>query len=417
MSVWDDLTGQGAAIEVFQAAVESSLRGRIRPADSAEEAEERVEHEAAAGAPDSMTHSWLVTGPPGSGRSNLAYAFASALLCRNGGCGECPDCRQVAARSHPDLAVLATDRVIISIDEVRKLVSSSQFSPSVARYRVVVIEDADRMQERTSNVLLKALEEPPERTVWILCAPSEADLLPTIRSRVRSVRLRVPSTSDVAALLVARDGVDPELAERAARESQSHIGMAHRLATNDDARARRAETLDLALDVRSVGDAVRGAARLLEVAGADAQAITEERDAEERASALRSLGVEPGQAVPLALRGQIKALEDDQKRRATRSLRDGIDRILTDLLSLYRDVLLLQLGAARSDGGLELVNQAIRGRVEKAAEGNDSSSTLAAMDAIAAARRRIAANVAPALALEAMLVTVAESGRHAQHAP
>ena len=251
--MWDDLTGQAAAIEVFRAAAESSTRGG-------------TDAQAEAGRPDSMTHSWLVTGPPGSGRSNLAYAFASALLCRNGGCGVCSDCRQVAARSHPDLAVLATDRVIISIDEVRRLVSSSQFSPSVARYRVVVIEDADRMQERTSNVLLKALEEPPERTVWILCAPSEADLLPTIRSRVRSVRLRVPSTEDVAALLVKRDGVDPTLAEQAARESQSHIGMAHHLATNDEARARRAETLDPALEVRSVGDAVRGAARLLAIA-------------------------------------------------------------------------------------------------------------------------------------------------------
>ncbi|MFB2581037.1 DNA polymerase III subunit delta' [Herbiconiux sp. P15] len=428
MSVWDDLTGQSAAIEVFRAAAESSTRGSAT-AKTAEAAAA-----AAAGKPDSMTHSWLITGPPGSGRSNLAYAFASALLCRNGGCGVCADCRQVAARSHPDLAVLATERVIISIDEVRRLVSSSQFSPSVARYRVVVIEDADRMQERTSNVLLKALEEPPERTVWILCAPSEADLLPTIRSRVRSVRLRVPSTEDVAALLVKRDGVEPTVAERAARESQSHIGMAHRLATNDDARARRAETLDLALGVRSVGDAVRGAARLLEIAGADAQAITEEKDAQERASALRSLGVEPGQAVPLALRGQIKALEEDQKRRATRSLRDGIDRILTDLLSLFRDVLLVQLGAAGAPRGpgvsaedgegiarvvdLELVNEAIRSRILTVAEGNDSSSTLAAMDAIADARRRIAANVAPALSLEAMLITVAEAGRRTtQRAP
>ncbi|MFB2555216.1 DNA polymerase III subunit delta' [Herbiconiux liangxiaofengii] len=391
MTVWDDLTGQGAAIEVFRAAAESTTKAGP-----------------ASGSVDSMTHSWLITGPPGSGRSNLAYAFASALLCRFGGCGVCSDCTLVAARTHPDLAVLATERVIISIDEVRRLVSASQFSPSVARFRVVVIEDADRMQERTSNVLLKALEEPPERTVWILCAPSEADLLPTIRSRVRSVRLRVPTTADVAALLVKRDGVDLATAERAARESQSHIGMAHRLATNDEARARRAETLDLALGVHSVGDAVRAAARLLEIAGADAQAITEERDAEERAGALRSLGVEPGQAVPPALRGQLKALEDDQKRRATRSLRDGIDRILTDLLSLYRDILLVQLGAP---GTVELVNESIVGRVREVAAGNDSSSTLASMDAIAAARRRIAANVAPALSLEAMLITLADAGR------
>jgi DNA polymerase-3 subunit delta' len=404
MTVWDDLTGQPAAIEVFRAAAQSSTL----PSHAARAAAPTDAPDGTASIPDSMTHSWLITGPPGSGRSNLAYAFASALLCRNGGCGVCADCRQVSARTHPDLAILATDRVIISIDEVRRLVSASQFSPSVARYRVVVIEDADRMAERTSNVLLKALEEPPERTVWILCAPSEADLLPTIRSRVRSVRLRVPSTEDVAALLVKRNGVDAEVAERAARESQSHIGMAHRLATNDEARARRAETIELALSVSSVGDAVRGAARLLEIAGADAQAITEERDAEERAAALRSLGVEPGQAVPAGLRSQIKALEDDQKRRATRSLRDGIDRILTDLLSLFRDIVLVQLGSQ-----IELVNEAIAPDVRRVAESNDSSSTLAAMDAIAVARRRIAANVAPALALEAMLVTVAEAGRSA----
>ncbi|WP_066043446.1 DNA polymerase III subunit delta' [Herbiconiux solani] len=418
MSVWDDLTGQSAAIEVFRAAAESAAHSA--PMSHSPASDAAVAPTAAAatgGAPaatragtpaDSMTHSWLVTGPPGSGRSNLAYAFASALLCRFGGCGVCSDCSQVAARTHPDLAILATERVIISIDEVRRLVSASQFSPSVSRYRVVVIEDADRMVERTSNVLLKALEEPPERTVWILCAPSEADLLPTIRSRVRSVRLRVPSTDDVAALLVKRDGVDPDLALRAARESQSHIGMAHRLATNDEARARREETIDLALSVSTVGDAVRGAARLLEIAGADAQAITEERDAEERAAALRSLGVEPGQAVPLALRGQMKSLEEDQKRRATRSLRDGIDRILTDLLSLFRDILIVQLGSQ-----VELVNESISPRVREVASSNDSSSTLAAMDAIAVARRRIAANVAPALALEAMLVTVAEAARSA----
>lgn len=397
MSVWDDLTGQPAAVEVFRAAAGSgSAPG---------------ERSVATSASDSMTHAWLITGPPGSGRSNLAYAFASALLCRRGGCGECADCRQVAARTHPDLSVLATERVIISIDEVRSLVSSSQFSPSVSRYRVVVIEDADRMVERTSNVLLKALEEPPERTVWILCAPSEADLLPTIRSRVRSVRLRVPSVSDVAALLERRDGVDPEVALVAAREAQSHIGMAHRLATDEEARRRRAETVDLALSVATVGEAVAGAARLLEIAGADAKAITEQRDAEEREHALRSLGVEPGQAVPMALRGQIKALEDDQKRRATRSLRDGLDRILTDLQSLYRDLVLLQLGA-----DVELVNASIEERLRALAEALDPVSVLSALDALTDARRRIQANVAPTLAFEAMLVTLAQSRAQA-HIP
>jgi DNA polymerase III subunit delta' len=377
MAIWDELTGQTEAIAVFDAAASAS-------ADATDAA---------------MTHSWLITGPPGSGRSNLAFAFAAALLSR-GPADEAAVTAQVAARTHPDLAVLSTDRVIISIDEVRQLVSTSQFSPSVGRYRVVVIEDADRMTERTSNVLLKALEEPPPRTVWILCAPSEADLIPTIRSRVRTVQLRVPAIADVAALISKRDGVDREVAMVAAREAQSHIGMAHRLATNVDARQRRARTIELALGIRSVSGAVLAAAALVQVATDDAKAITEERDASEREGALRSLGIEAGGTIPPALRAQLKQLEEDQKRRATRSLRDGIDRILVDLLSLYRDILLVQLGVEE-----ELINLAIEGDVRKAAATATAPQTLATMDAISTARARIASNVAPVLSLEAMLVS------------
>ncbi|MBW8872214.1 MAG: DNA polymerase III subunit delta' [Leifsonia sp.] len=384
MTVWDDLTGQDEAIDVVRAAAEGSGAG-----DSG-------------GAPGrGMTHSWLITGPPGSGRSNLAYAFATALLSPGTPEGDLAAARQVQARTHPDLAVLSTERVIISIDEVRSLVASSQFAPSVGRYRVMVIEDADRMTERTSNVLLKALEEPPERTVWILCAPSDADLLPTIRSRVRTVRLRVPTVGDVARLIERRDGVDAETAERAARHAQSHIGMAHRLATHEEARSRRDRTLELALGIRSVSDAVLAAATLLEIAGADAKAITEERDAEEREHALRSLGIEPGGTIPPALRGQLRQLEEDQKRRATRSLRDGIDRILVDLLSLYRDVMMIQLGSES-----ELVNRELRRELDALSARTTPAATLAAMDAVATARERIDGNVAPALALEAMLTTI-----------
>lgn len=378
MSAWDELTGQDAAIAALQDAV----------ADAG-----------------SMTHSWLITGPPGSGRSNLAFAFATALL--QGSQTEAEAARtakQVAARTHPDLAVLATDRVIISIDEVRQLVSQSQFSPSIAPYRVIVIEDADRMTERTSNVLLKALEEPPPRTVWILCAPSAADLIPTIRSRVRAVRLRVPSVAEVAQLLVSRNGVDPARAESAARESQSHIGMAVRLATDDDARARRARTLDIALSVQSVSGAVLAAEKLVAVATDDAKALTAEREEEERFAALRSLGIEPGASVPAGMRASLKALEEDQKRRATRSVRDGIDRVLVDLMSLYRDQLMLQLGA-----GVDLVNEAIRGDLEVTSRAGSAEQSLGALDAIAVARRRIEGNTPPGLALEAMLITA--SGR------
>jgi DNA polymerase-3 subunit delta' len=368
---WDEVTGQSDAVALLRAAAAS---------------------------PTGTAHSWLITGPPGSGRSNLAYAFATALIARPD--DEAATDAQVVARTHPDLGVLSTDRVVISIDEVRQLVASSQFSPAVGRYRVMVIEDADRMTERTSNVLLKALEEPPPRTVWILCAPSEADLLPTIRSRVRTVRLRMPSIEEVAELVARRDGVSLPEATTAAREAQSHIGMAHRLATDEQARARRRRTLALALGIRSVSAAVLAAAELVDVAKADAEAFTEERDELERESTSRSLGIEQGAAIPAGLRSQFRALEDDQKRRATRSLRDGIDRILVDLQSLYRDVLMLQLGT-----GLEPVNLAIYAELEAAAANATAAQTLATLDAIAEARARIESNVAPALALEALLVT------------
>lgn len=384
MSVWDELTGQPEAISTFRAAAD------------------------AGGA--SMTHSWLITGPPGSGRSNLAFAFATALLSGKVD-GDDQTRAQVEARTHPDLGSLSTELVTIKIDDVRALVRSSNYSPSVARYRVMIIEDADRMREHASNVLLKALEEPPPRTVWILCAPSEADLLPTIRSRVRSVRLRVPSVADVAALIARRDGVDLSTAERAAREAQSHIGMAHRLATNHDARRRRESTLQIALDVASTSDAVLAAAKMVGLAGADAKAITEERDAQERDNALRSLGIAPGGTIPPALRSQLRGLEDDQKRRATRSLRDGIDRIMIDLLSLYRDILLIQLGVAGTDGAVqELVNTGIRPLLERASGLCTPARTLATMDAITIARQRIDGNVSPTLALEAMLVSAIRRG-------
>ncbi|ONI61562.1 DNA polymerase III subunit delta' [Leifsonia sp. ALI-44-B] len=371
MGAWDDIIGQTDAVELLTDASQN---------------------------PQAMTHAWLITGPPGSGRSNLAYAFAKALLSRVPGGDEQTD-QQVDARTHPDLTSLSTSKVIISIDEVRHLVTGASYAPSVGRYRVLVVEDADRMAERTSNVLLKALEEPPERTVWILCAPSEADLIPTIRSRVRSVRLRVPDVTEVAALLQRRDGVDAETAERAARHAQNHIGMAHRLATDETARQRREETLRVALTVRTVSDAVVGAATLLELAGSDASAYTEQRDAEEREHALRSLGIEPGKPVPPALRAQIRGLEEEQKRRATRSLRDGIDRILVDLQSVYRDIALLQFGIDDT-----IINRELLPHLRQSAQSSSQASTMATLDAIATARHRIEGNVAPALALEAMLV-------------
>jgi len=356
----------------------------------------------AASDPAALTHAWLITGPPGSGRSTLAYAFAAALIAE-----ECDEqtMRQVLAGTHPDLTALRTEGVIISIKDARALVERSYFAPSVGRYRVIVMEDADRMTERTSNVLLKALEEPPERTVWVLCAPSDADLLPTIRSRVRTLRLREPDVEDVARLISQRTGVDFATAEQSARHAQRHIGMAQRLATDADARRRRDSTLRAVLGARSIGDVVEVAGRIVQLATEDAKALTAERDEAERASLLRTVGVAEGAAVPPAVRAQLSALEDEQKRRATRSLRDGIDRVLTDLQSMFRDVVLLQFG--RTEG---LINVELEPELRALAETWSPERTLTVLDQIAETRRNLEQNVAPVLALESMLVTVT-SGR------
>ena len=348
-----------------------------------------------------MTHAWMIVGPAGSGRSTLAHAFAATLV-SNGDDDQA--LAHVMAGTHPDVTLVATDRVTISIDEVRELVTQSYYSPSQSHWRVIVMEDADRMTERTSNVLLKALEEPPPQTVWILCAPSVQDVLPTIQSRVRTVTLRTPSIEQVAELIARREGVDLELAMQAAREAQSHIGMATRLATDDDARARRDDTVKAVLSLGSVSAAVNQAAHLISVAGADQKALLEKLDQQERDDTLRSLGVEPGGSVPAALRSSVKALEDNQKRRATRALRDGVDRIATDITSVLRDVLMLQIGS-----GEALVNERFRAELEARAGATTALHTLAAIDQVQIARDRIAGNTPPQLALEAMLIAV--SGR------
>ena len=317
--------------------------------------------------------------------------FAAALTAREPGDRE-RVFAQVRARTHPDVAVLTTQKVVIGIDDVRDIVTTAHYAPAEGRHRVIVIEDADRMPERTSNVLLKALEEPPERTVWVLCAPSEADLLPTIRSRARSLRLVTPGAAEVARLLHERDGVPLDDAERAARLSQSHIGMARRLAGDPEALRRRERSVELALGVETLGDALRAATELLKVAQADADAFTEQLDAAEREDALRGLGLAPGAAIPPQLRAQIRALEEDQKRRATRSLRDGIDRILTDLLSLYRDMLLAVL-----QSGLEQ-----QPRIEEIGRRWGAVRVLAAVEAVEEARARLNRAVTPGLVLEAL---------------
>ena len=346
---------------------------------------------------EGVFHSWLITGPPGSGRSNLALAFASALQCPEQGCGKCHSCVVAKAGTHPDIAVLSTDKVQITIAEIRELVKSAAFGSAMGKFKILIIEDADRMHPTASNVLLKTLEEPPANTIWILCAPSEVDMLPTIRSRVRRVGLKVPSVDDVAKLLVERDGIAPKLARQAAAEAQSHVGMARRLATSPEARARRRETLVSAIKIVDVTDAIIASEKWLELARKDATALSKERDEEERAALLHSMGLTPSDTIPAALRSEFKALDEAQKRRNSRSLRDALDRIFVDLLALYRDVLSLQLG-----GGVELVNEDLTAEITDLAGKSNSPKTIKKLDAIEEARLRISRNVRDVTVLDAL---------------
>lgn len=371
MSVWDELLGQPEAIEQLRRVV--------------------------AGKGEGFQHSWLFTGPAGSGRSTLAKAFAAALQCSDAGCGKCQSCNLVAASAHPDVRLMATDRVIISIEEVRSLVQFAEMSASVGEYRIVIIEDADRMAERTSNVLLKALEEPQEKTIWILCAPSAADLLPTIRSRTRNVSLRLPSNEEVAQLLMSRDGVAEDLARASARAAQQHVGMARRLALSVEARDRRSDTLRELSSITNLSGAMLAAERLLAVAKKDAEAISAQRDAAERDGLMRAYGLSPDDKMPPAIRKELKELEDNQKRRATRALRDGIDRVFTDAESFFRDVLSVQL-----ESGSELVNQELQAEIVSRAGQTSAQQSVEILDAIKIARNRIEANVRDLLVLEAL---------------
>jgi DNA polymerase-3 subunit delta' len=373
-TVWDDIVGQEPAVETLRHAVDD---------------------------PAAMTHAWLITGPPGSGRSNAARAFAAALQDPSGDVTS----HACATVTHPVVSVVAIEGVVIRAETARPLVELAQRSPSEGRWRVIIIEDADRLNETSGNVLLKAIEEPPPRTVWVLCAPSPQDVLVTLRSRSRSVPLRVPPVEAVAGLLVRRDGIDPELALVAARAAQSHVGIARRLARDPAARARRATVLSVATSVRGVGDAVLAAGELVEVSQAEAKAATEHRDAEEKAALLRALGAEGAATLPPALRSQVRLLEEEQKRRATRSQRDVLDRAMVDLLSFYRDVLVVQL-----DAGVELVNAGHESQIRALAAQGAPEQTVRRMDAIGVARTRLAGNVAPLLAVEAMAIALRPQG-------
>lgn len=355
--------------------------------------------QAVAGGRHAMTHAWLVTGPPGSGRSNAARAFAAALQCPRGGCGACDVCRQALSGAHPDVTLVRTEQLSIGVEEVRDLVRRAAMAPTTGPRQVLVVEDADRITERGADALLKAIEEPAPRTVWLLCAPTPGDVVVTIRSRCRTVELATPSASAIAALLEQRDGVPAELAAFAARVAQGHIGRARALARHEGARLRRAEILRLPSRLTSLGACLTAAANMVEAAAEEAGQATADLDARERAALSEALGLGTRGARPRQAAAALKELEEQQKARAKRLQRDALDRVLTELTTFYRDVLTLQTGASAG-----LINTELAPEITTLARRTTPDATLGRIDAILACRTALETNVAPLLAMEALMI-------------
>lgn len=384
--VWQSLAGQHAVIEQL-----TSPQTVTRP-----------------------THAWLFTGPPGSGRSLAARAFAQTLQCEqpeptDRGCGVCQACTTVGAGTHADVNIVTTEKVSYAIDDVRDLVAHAHDRPSTARWRIIIIEDADRMTERATNVLLKAIEEPPERTIWMLSAPSPADVLVTIRSRTRHVNLVIPAVEDVAQLLTERDGIDPELAQVCARASQSHVGVARWLARSPEARERRDMIVHLPLTIRSASAAMESASNLHKLVQDEAEASSADRNSAERSGLLRSLGLTEDEQIPAKLRVHFRRMEDNQTARNRRAIHDALDRAMIDLSGIYRDLLLLHVSPETP-----LINEHLRTKLGDYAAGITAEHCLNALESISLARKRLAGNVPPLLALEAMLLAfIPRTRRHA----
>jgi DNA polymerase III subunit delta' len=354
----------------------------------------------------SMTHAWLLTGPPGSGRSTAARVFAAALQCPDGGCGTCDVCHQVLGRGHADVDQFTPEKLQITAEESLELIRRASMTPIMGRWNVLIVEDADRLNDVSGNALLKSLEEPSPRTVWILCAPTPEDVLPTIVSRTRQVRLRTPTTREVTEALVRREGVDQALASFAARAAQGHIGRARALARDEQVRLRRAEVLAIPGTLRDLTSCFIAAQNLLDAATADAASITDALDATELAQLNRAYGEGATGAMAARVKrtasAATKDLETRQKSRRTRTVRDQIDRALLDLTGLYRDVLVLQTHAE-----VELINDEMLPTLERMAVHSDVPATMARLDALDHARLAVGASVAPLLALEALMVTLA----------
>jgi DNA polymerase-3 subunit delta' len=389
--VFADLVGQEPAVAVLsRAAAAAAAVVAGKPVDAG-----------------SMTHAWLFTGPPGSGRSVAARAFAAALQCPRGGCGECAACHTTLGGTHADVRFVVPEGLSIGVNEMRALVLRAASSPTQGRWQVLLVEDADRLTEQAGNALLKAVEEPPPRTVFLLCTPSTHpdDISVTIRSRCRVVTLRQPPPEAVSSVLQARDGVPADTAAWAASAAQGHVGRARRLAGDPLARQRRDAVLAIPRKLTGIGACFDAASALISAAEAEAAKSTTELDAREKGALETALGAGgTGKGAAGAVRGskgQLNDLERRQKTRATRAQRDALDRALVDLAGFYRDVLVRAMDAPVPPVHVDLAEQS-----SAAARAWTPDSALKRLEAVLACRTAIDENVKPRIAVESMMLTL-----------
>jgi DNA polymerase-3 subunit delta' len=393
---------------VGQGAVERELIAAARAArgDSA--------HSAAV--TGTMTHAWLITGPPGSGRSVAAVCFAAALQCTSGGepgCGECRACVTTMAGTHADVRRIIPEGLSIGVDEMRAIVQIASRRPSTGRWQIVVVEDADRLTEGAANALLKVVEEPPPSTVFLLCAPSvdPEDIAITLRSRCRHVALTTPTVDAITQVLIDSDGLSAEDAQWAASVSGGHVGRARRLATDQDARDRRELALGVVRDAVKPSRAYAAAEELVSAADVEARALTENRneaETEELKTALGAGGTGKGTAGSLrGATGAIKDLERRQKSRVTRASRDALDRAMIDLANYFRDALLVASGA----GGVRANHPDMASRVRALAEHAPPDRLLVCIEAVLECREALATNVKPKFAVDGMVATIGQALR------
>ena len=388
--MWQELIGQEFSVKALQQAAQDSneaLTGKVMPG---------------------FSQAWLLTGPPGSGRSTAARLFAATLQCEENGCGKCVSCISVKNGTHPDVHVVAPQGLSYGIDDTKSLVREAALMPSLSQWNIIILEDADRLTTEAGNALLKAIEEPAKLTMWILCAPSSKDVLITIRSRCRIVSLRTPPAEAIAELLIKRDGIDKAMAHFAAHASLGHVGRAKLLATDEQVRERRSLVLQVPFELKDLPSCFAAAQRLVDAATEDADIATDEMDEKELNNLLRAYGegaegVTKRKVERLASSAK-KELEEGQKKRYKRITRDRLDLTLQELAAFYRDVLVLQTGA-----DIELFHSEMKGSIQRFADSSSINSTIKRLDSVEATRRMLNSEAAPLLVLESLTVQLARA--------